>query len=381
MLRYWTAGESHGKGLIAFVDGFPSGVKIDEEKINHELGRRQGGYGRGDRQTIETDFVDIMSGMWRSHSTGAPIALWTPNRDYKIEKMEDIDRPRPGHGDLSGGLKYLAPVRHILERASARETAARVSAGALVKILLAEFGIRVIGYVASIGPLSVGKIPENLSFEERMQRREASELYTLDPDRDPKFKKLIDKCKDDGDTYGGVIEVRVEGVPFGLGTHTQWDKKLDGRLAQAVMAVQAMKGVEIGLGFEAARRPGSEVHDAINFDPSQVDGPTLGYTRPTNRAGGIEAGMTNSQPIVVRAAMKPISTLKKSLESVSFETKEAETAAYERSDVCAISAASVVIEQVVAFEIGRALVDKFGGDSLQEMKARRELFEQLARER
>ena len=223
--------------------------------------------------------------------------------------------------------------------------------------------------------------PQPGTLDEHLKLRDRSEIYSLDPDRDEEFKTLVDVTRKAGDTLGGVVEVRVEGLPFGLGTHAQWDRKLDGRLAQVVMAIQAIKGVEIGLGFEAARRRGSQVHDPIRYDPSQVDGPTLGYTRPTNNAGGLEAGMTNGQPLVVRAAMKPISTLARPLGSVNLKTKQAEPAAYERSDVCAVPAASVIAENVVAFEVARALVEKFGNDSLQEMKARWELFHALARQR
>lgn len=379
MLRYWTAGESHGKAILALVDGFPAGVKLEAEPIDAELRRRQGGYGRGGRQKIEADHVEILSGIWRGETLGGPIALLVPNKDYKIEEMEDLDRPRPGHGDLSGSMKYLGSVRAILERASARETAGRVAAGALAKQLLSPFGITVLGYVVELGGVPIEPTPGTLDEHRRL--RDRSELYTLNPDRDGELKALIDKARKAGDTLGGVSEVRVEGVPFGLGSHTQWDRKLDGRLAQAVMSVQAIKGVEIGMGFEMARRPGSEVHDPIHYDPQQADTRTLGFTRPSNNAGGLEAGMTNTQPIVIRAAKKPISTLARPLESVSLRTKQPESASYERSDVCAVAAASCVVENVVAFEIARAMVDKFGGDSLAEMQARWRLFHEMAREK
>jgi chorismate synthase len=266
-----------------------------------------------------------------------------------------------------------------LERASARETAVRVAAGALAKQLLAEFGIVAFGYTLELGGVRI--TPKPGTFEQQRAWRDASEIYSLNPEQDAEVKTLIDQCGKDGDTLGGVLEVRVEGLPFGLGTHAQWDRKLDGRLAQAVMAVQAIKGVEIGLGSEAARRPGSQVHDPIVYDESQKGTPNLGYTRPTNNAGGLEAGMTNGQPLVVRAAKKPISTLRKPLESVNLDTKQPEGANYERSDVCAVPAASVIVENVVAFEVAAALVDKFGGDSLAEMKARWDLFHKMARER
>lgn len=379
MLRYWTAGESHGKAMLALVDGFPAGVSLDPEAIDGELRRRQGGYGRGGRQRIEADQVDVLSGVWRGTTLGSPIALLIPNKDYKLERMEELPRPRPGHGDLSGSMKYLGSIRAILERASARDTTGRVAAGALAKQLLAPFGITALGYVVAVGPVAVP--PRHGTLAERRALRDRSELYTLDPDRDPELKSLIDEMQKTGNTLGGVIEVSVEGVPFGLGTHAQWDRKLDGRLAQAVMAVQAIKGVEIGMGFEMARHPGAEVHDPIQFDPKLVDTPTLGFTRPTNNAGGLEAGMTNTQPIVIRAAKKPISTLARPLASVNLQTKEPEAASYERSDVCAVAAASCILENVVAFEVACALVDKFGGDSLEEMLARYKLFYELARKK
>ncbi|PQO28219.1 chorismate synthase [Blastopirellula marina] len=381
MLRYWTAGESHGKTLLAMIDGFPAGMTIDEEPINRELARRQGGYGRGGRQRIETDKVEVMTGVWKGTTLGSPIALQVINRDYKLERLEDLPRPRPGHGDLTGAIKFLGPIRAILERASARETAVRVAAGALAKQLLAEFDIQVYGFVDELGGIAIQR-PENVDDVEAMvAKRDESIIYSLNPAQDPEFKELIDKTGKAGDTLGGIVEVRVVGAPFGLGTHAQWERKLDGKLAQAVMAVQAIKGVEIGMGFQAARLPGSQVHDPIHYDASQQDSVNLGYTRPTNNAGGLEAGMTNGQTIVVRAAKKPISTLRKPLESVNLETKETDAASYERSDVCAVSAASVIVESVVAFEIAVALIDKFGGDSLEEMKARYQLFMDMARKR
>jgi chorismate synthase len=378
MLYHRTAGESHGKALLTFIEGFPAGVAIDEAALNAELPRRQGGYGRGDRQKLESDHVDILSGVWRGKTIGSPIAILIPNNDAKIERMEDLAAPRPGHGDLSGAIKYLGSCRGILERASARETTARVAAGALAKQLLIPFAIEVLGYVTAIGPIDVAPRPGTLA-QQRLLRNQ-SELYTLDPSQDSRIKALIDQIREQGDTLGGVIEARVEGVPFGLGSHSQWDAKLDGRLAQAVMSIQAIKGVEIGMGFQAARRPGSEVHDPIQYDPALVDTVSLGFVRPTNHAGGLEAGMTNSQPIVVRAAMKPINTLALPLQSVCLKTKQSQSASYERSDVCAVSAASCVVENVVAFEIARAMVDKFGGDSLAEMQARWKLFHDMARE-
>ena len=377
MLRYWTAGESHGKALLALVDGFPAGMELDEAPINVELARRQGGYGRGNRQRLETDTVDVISGVWHSKTLGSPIALQVINRDYKLERLKELERPRPGHGDLTGAVKYLGSIRGVLERASARETTVRVAAGALAKQLLSHFGIETIGYVTELGGVAIPVPPGTVA--EHRELRDQSVIYALDPSRNDEFKAFIDRITDEGDTLGGIVEVRVEGLPFGLGTHAQWDRKLDGRLAQAVMAVQAIKGVEIGMGFAAAKLPGSKVHDPIEFDASQANTASLGYRRPSNNAGGLEAGMTNSQPLVIRAAKKPIATLRKPLESINWETKEPQRAVYERSDVCAVPAASVIVEAVVAFEMAVALVDKFGGDSLAEMKARYELFQEMAR--
>jgi chorismate synthase len=379
MLRYFTAGESHGKALVSLIDGFPAGVELCAEPINAELHRRQGGYGRGGRQKLETDEVDILTGVWRGRSIGSPIALMVPNHDYKIEQMEDLPRPRPGHGDLNGSIKYLGSIRGVLERASARETTMRVASGALAKQLLEPFGISVFGYVIQVGTIVVP--PCSGTMAEQRALRDKSELYTVDPDRDAELKDLINKAAKQGDTLGGIIEVRVEGVPFGLGSHAQWDRKLDGRLAQALMSMQAIKGVEIGMGFEVARHFGSEVHDPIQYDPALIDTPSLGFKRPRNNAGGLEAGMSNTQPIVLRVAKKPISTLSKPLESVNLETKQPEQASYERSDICAIAAASCVVENIVAFEIAAAMVDKFGGDSLTEMQARWKLFHDLAKDK
>ena len=279
MLRYWTAGESHGKTMLAIVDGLPAGLSIDTDAIDFELKRRQGGYGRGGRQRIETDRVEILSGVWKGETLGSPVALQVVNKDYKLERLGDLDRPRPGHGDLTGAIKYLSSVRGILERASARETSVRVAAGALTRQMLGEFGIRVIGYVVELGGIRVD--PPEAPLEDLLKLREQSIVYSLDPARDEEIRTLIDETGRSGDTLGGVVEARVEGLPFGLGTHAQWDRKLDGRIAQAVMAVQAIKGVEIGLGFEAARRPGSQVHDPIQFDsdPGLCHGPIWVHER------------------------------------------------------------------------------------------------------
>jgi chorismate synthase len=379
MLRYLTGGESHGKALTVIVDGYPAGVALDTNLIDTELKRRQGGYGRGGRQRIETDEVDVLSGVWRGVSLGSPITLEVVNKDYKLERLDDITRPRPGHADLAGAVKYGAPVRAILERASARETTVRVAAGALAKLILLEFDITVFGYVLELGGIRAE--PVSGDVQQLRPIRDASPIYSLNPAADPAIVQLIDETGKEGDTLGGVVEVRLDGVPFGLGTHTQWDKKLRGRLAQAVMSVQAIWGVEFGLGFEAARRKGSQVHDAIQFDATRTHEPHLGYVRPTNNAGGLEGGMTNGMPIIVRAAKKPISTLRKPLQSINLATKQPELAEYERSDVCAVPAASVIVENVVAFEIARAFLEKFGGDSLDQMRASYHQFLQAARSR
>jgi len=379
MLRYWTAGESHGPALTALVDGFPAGLAVDTDLIDAELQRRQGGYGRGGRQRIETDTVTFLSGLWQGKTLGSPLTLQVINRDAKLERLEDIERPRPGHADLPGAVKHLGGVRAVLERASARETAARVAAGGLARQLLAVFGIEVAGWVTELGGVVLGSRAGSLPELRRL--RDESAIYSLHPERDSEVTELIDRVGKEGDTLGGIVEVCVEGLPIGLGTHTQWDRKLDGQLAQAVMAVQAIKGVEIGMGFETARRRGSEVHDPIHYEAGQRSGPTLGFARPTNNAGGLEAGITNGQPLIVRAAMKPISTLRKPLASINLATKQPEEAAYERSDVCAVSACSVIIENVVAFTVAAALVDKFGGDSVEEMQARWRLFSELAASR
>ncbi len=368
MLRYMTAGESHGKMLLAILDGFPAGLKIDEAAINHDLRLRQGGYGRGGRQKLEQDEVEFLAGTWQGVTLGSPLGLAVKNTDYKIERLKELERPRPGHADLAGAIKYLGSVRGVLERASARETAVRVAVGSLAKQLLQVFGIECLGYVVELGVLKASA--EGQSMAEIRQAREQSVIYMPTTELDERAVQYIDEVAEACDTLGGVLEVQVTGLPIGLGTHTQWDLRLDGRLARAVMAVQAIKGVEIGLGFEAARRVGSQVHDAIRFDPDQSEWPSLGYTRPTNNAGGLEGGMTNGQPLVIRAAKKPISTLRRGMESINLETKQPQPANYERSDVCAVSAAAIIVEAVVAFEVASALLEKLGGDSLLELQDR-----------
>jgi len=385
MLRYLTAGESHGPCLTMIIDGVPAGFPIQLEKINHDLWRRQQGYGRGGRMLIEKDEAQVRSGIRWGETIGAPVALGIENRDWKnwTKKMsalpEDRDdkiavtKPRPGHADLNGALKYdRSDIRDILERASARETVARTAVGSFAKQLLAPFEIRIMGYIRSIGNVAANL--SRLSFNEIYARAEESPVRTADPDAEEKMIALIEECKREGNTLGGIFEVVVLGLPPGLGSHTQWDRKLDGRLARALMSIQAMKGVEIGLGFEMARRRGSEVHDEIFFDPSKdvSEGtprvvPT-GFYRGSNNSGGTEGGMSNGAPLVARVAMKPISTLMSPLQSVDLRSKQPADASVERSDVCAAPAAAVVGESVVAFEIARAFLEKFGGDSLREVR-------------
>jgi len=368
MLYFKTAGESHGKCLIAIVDGFPAGVTIDEAVINAEMKRRQGGLGRGGRMQIEEDRVEILSGIRKNTTLGSPICLMIKNRDFKIDELPDVTRPRPGHADLAGIIKYnQKDARNILERASARETAARVAAGALIKILLSHFGIDVFGYVKGIGGINSDKFLKDISVGRKI--REISPVYGIDQEIEGKIIEKIKETSEKGDSLGGIVEVIAGGAPVGLGSHTQWDLRLDARLAGALMSVQAIKGVEIGLGYDAANKYGSEVHDEIFYQkPGEGKSLTGGFKRITNNAGGIEGGISNGEPIVVRAYMKPIPTLKKSLRSVDFLTKEAIAATYERSDVCAVPAASVVCEAMVAFEVARAFLEKFGGDSLSEIR-------------
>ena len=362
MLRYLTAGESHGPALTAIVEGFPSGVALDAELINRELERRQGGYGRGKRQTLETDRIAVESGTYRGVTTGAPLTLRLVNNDNKLERLQQPASPRGGHVDLAGAINYQTGIRQVLERASARETALRVAVGALGKLLLREVGITVFGYVRELGGVVARGYPD-LPFSRDV--RDASPAYTLDPASDPAIVAAIDAAKAAGDTLGGVVEAVVLGCPIGLGSHAQWDRKLDARLALAVMSVQAIKGVEIGLGLEAARRPGSRVMDSISYeDDHEADDRRMGFRRPTNNAGGIEGGTSNGEPIVVRAAKKPISTLASRGPSVDLATKQPRPATYERSDVCAVPAASVVVENVVAFEVAAAVVEKYVGTSL-----------------
>lgn len=384
MLRYFTAGESHGPCLTAIIDGVPAGFPIDVKKINHDLWRRQQGYGRGGRMLIEKDEVQIRSGIRWGETLGSPVALGIENRDWKnwTKKMsaspEDRDealavtKPRPGHADLTGVLKYRhSDIRNILERASARDTVSRTAVGSFCKQLLAPFGIKVMGYIRSIGKVEARS--EGLTYEEIFARSDESPVRVADKEAEDKMIALIEDCKKKGDTLGGIFEVVALGLPPGLGSHAQWDDKLDGRLARALMSIQAIKGVEIGLGFEMARRRGSEVHDEIFFDPDKMvsEGtprivPT-GFYRGSNNSGGTEGGMSNGAPLVVRVAMKPISTLMSPLQSVDLRSKRPADASVERSDVCSAPAAAVVGEAVVAFELAVAFLEKFGGDSLHEI--------------
>ncbi len=368
-LDYRTAGESHGEALITVVEGMPAGVMVDVDFINTELARRQGGYGRGGRMKIERDAVNILSGVRRGVTIGSPVAMQLINKDYRIDEAPPVHRPRPGHADLAGSLKWLTTdCRATLERASARETASRVAAGALTRCLLREFYIEVIGYVVRIRDVAASAIPDP-DLGELRKARDANEVYCPDASAAERMIEAIRRAKADKDTVGGVVEVQVQGHPPGLGSCMRWQDKLDGRLMQAVGSIQAFKAVEIGLGLDAAERPGSEVHDEIDFDPARRDAPHLGFVRRSNNAGGLEGGMTNGQPIVLRAAMKPLSTLARGSDSVNLETKVSERSDYERSDVCSVPAASVVAENVVAFEIARAFLEKFTGDTLREVRA------------
>ncbi|WP_019421839.1 chorismate synthase [Paenibacillus sp. OSY-SE] len=386
-LRYLTAGETHGPQLTAIVEGMPSNMVIDFEQLNFQLQRRQKGYGRGRRMQIEQDTASIVGGVRHGRTTGAPIAIVVENNDWKhwtkimnVEPIEGTDeekrrvhRPRPGHADLNGGLKYqLKDLRNVLERSSARETAARVAVGAVARQLLEAFGIKIAGQVIRIGEIEAP--PHQLAVDEIIQLTEASSVRVVDEETEKKMEAYIDQIKGEGDSIGGIVECIVEGLPVGLGSYVQYDRKLDGRIAQAVMSINAFKGVEIGIGFEAGQLRGSQVHDEITYDAAQ------GFSRASNRLGGFEGGMTNGMPIVVRGVMKPIPTLYKPLRSVDIDTKEAFTAQVERSDACAVPAASVVMEHVVAWEVAKAFLEKFGGDSMEEIRANYENYlEQVSR--
>ncbi len=382
-LSYQTAGESHGPAGVAIVTGIPAGLGIDAGFIDSELKRRQGGYGRGGRQRIETDRVEILSGVRLGKAMGSPIAVVVKNKDARLDdvaKTPAVHRPRPGHADLAGSLKWLTDdCRETLERASARETAVRVAACCLGRLLLRELGIEVFGFVRSIGGHETDVAVSEENWKELRDARDASETYCPDAAVTERQKEAIRQAKVDKDTLGGLCEAHVFGVPPGLGSSVSWDLKLDSRLAAAVMGIQAFKCVEIGLGKEVAHRAGSDVHDPIQFDASKRQAASLGFTRPRNNAGGTEGGMTNGQPVVVRGAMKPISTLLRGLPSVNLQTLKSEDSQYERSDVCAVSAASVVMENVVAFEVARAALEKLGGDTMREVVGARDAYLAAAR--
>jgi chorismate synthase len=382
-ISFKTAGESHGRGLIAFVEGIPAGLGLEMARdVDPQLARRQGGYGRGRRMEIESDKAEIVAGVRLGETLGSPIGMLVWNRDWdnwtvamsplppapgeNPKALRAMYLPRPGHADLVGVLKYdRRDTRDILERASARETTARVAAASVVRRLLGEFGIQVASHVRSIGDVEA-RVPETLP-DDLNAVSDASPVRTLDAEAGERMMSAIDRAKEDGDTLGGIFEVVVTGLPVGLGSHVSWDRKLDGRLAGAVMSIQAIKGVEIGLGFEGARRPGSKVHDPIVL--SKEADRAGGFARSSNGAGGLEGGVTTGEPLVVRAAMKPISTLMKHrLPSVDLRDGHADAAATERSDVCAVPAAAVVGEAMVALVVGNAFMEKFGGDSVAEVR-------------
>ncbi|HEO8422594.1 chorismate synthase [Niallia sp. FSL W8-0635] len=371
-MRYLTSGESHGPKLITIIEGLPAGMPLLAEDINEELARRQKGHGRGRRMQIETDTVEIGGGIRHGYTLGSPVSLIVENNDWKhwtkimgqqpLDEAEaneikrKISRPRPGHADLNGAIKYgHRDMRNVLERSSARETTVRVAAGAVAKKLLSLLGIKIASHVVEIGGIK-SNVTDYKSIEDLKEITENSPVRCLDEQAGMEMMKAIDDAKANGDSIGGVVEVIVEGMPIGVGSYVHYDRKLDAKLASAIMSINAFKGVEIGIGFEAARKPGSEVHDEIIWDKE------TGYSRRTNRLGGLEGGMTNGMPIVVRGVMKPIPTLYKPLKSVDIDTKEEFTASIERSDSCAVPAASVVAEHAIAWELASAIVDQFYSD-------------------
>lgn len=375
MLRYETAGESHGECLVATLTGLPAGIPIDLSRINQELWRRQQGFGRGGRMRIETDEAHFVAGVRHSKTIGSPIAILLENKDWKNwtdvlpvedfegseEKKKPLNRPRPGHADLAGVLKYnLEDARYILERASARETTARVAVGAVCKEFLRSFGIEVLSHVVAVGE---ERLQRNASWDElvALRQKEKVLLNCVDEETEKRFKHQVDIAYRTGDTVGGIFEVVARGVPVGLGSHIAYDKRLDGRLAQAIVSMQAVKGVEIGFAADGASSFGSKVQDTIGYNTEE-----RAFTRGANRAGGIEGGMTNGQDLLVRGLLKPISTLRRPLESVDLVTREPASAAYERSDVCVVPAAGVIGEAMVSFVLAQAMLEKFGGDSLGE---------------
>lgn len=373
-MRYLTAGESHGPELTTIIEGVPAGLTLSVEAINHELSRRQGGYGRGGRMKIEKDQVRITSGIRHGKTLGSPITMIVENRDWKNwqkvmsveavaekdEKLRRVSKPRPGHSDLVGGMKYHhSDLRNVLERSSARETTMRVAVGAIAKQILAAVDIEIASHVAILGGIEA-TVPEELSVKEIQIKATASEVNMVDETVEESVKELIDQTKKAGDTIGGVVEVRTDNVPAGLGSYVQWDRKLDGKIAQIMMSINAFKGVEFGIGFEAARQPGSKVMDEIVWDE--------GYSRTSNHLGGFEGGMTNGEQIIVRGVMKPIPTLYKPLMSVDIDTKEPYKASVERSDSTAVPAASVVAEHVVATVLAEEILEKFSSDTIDELQ-------------
>ncbi len=359
MLRFLTSGESHGKCLVAILEGMVAGLKVDEKDIDAELARRQEGYGRGGRMQIEKDTVEILSGVRGKISIGAPIALLIANRDFKINELPVVKRPRPGHADLVGVIKYgREDVRDILERASARETVARVAIGAVCKSFLASFGIEVTSHVVGIGGVTADT--RGMSFESIKKNSYASPMHCADPKITKKMMARVDEARKNKDTIGGVFEVIAKGVPVGLGSFVHYDRRLTAKLCAAVMSIQAVKGVEIGMGFKVSETPGRLVHDEIYYDKKK------GFYRKTNNAGGFEGGVTNGENLVIRAATKPYSTLMSPLKSVHIDTKKAEVATVERSDVTAVPACGVIGEAMVAYELSNAMLEKFGGDSIKE---------------
>jgi chorismate synthase len=378
MLRFHTTGESHGQALVAILQGLPAGLAVDFDAVNRDLQRRQGGYGRGGRMKIESDAAQFLSGVRHGKTIGSPITILIENRDWAnwkealavenhpetLAKYKPLSPPRPGHADLAGSLKYnFRDARYVLERASARETAARVAAGALAKIFLRTLEIEIASHTLAVGGASLGR--DAVSFGEILAQRDKEEivLNCVDAAAEARMKEEVDRALKTKDSVGGIFEVVAHGVPPGLGSMAQWDEKLDGRLARAVMSIQAVKAVEIGTGVESARAMGSSVHDAIGYDR-----PRQRFTRRSNHAGGLEGGMTNGEDVVVRGYLKPISTLRRPLESVDFETKETVEAAYERSDVCVVPAAGVIGEAMVALVLAEAALEKFGGDSIEETR-------------
>jgi chorismate synthase len=382
-LRYLTAGESHGPGMLAVVEGLPAGLEVDTAFIDEELRRRQAGYGRGARQRLETDRVEVLTGVMQGRTMGGPVTLRVANRDSRLDdpaRTPPVHQPRPGHADLAGSVKWLTTdCRATLERASARETAARVAAGALARCMLRTFGIEAFAFVRASLDVTCTAAVTSENWRALRTARDASEVGMPCAEASAKLVDRIHQAKVDKDTVGGLVEVHVFGCPIGLGTCVQWHERLDARLAAAVMGIQAFKAVEIGMGRDCAFRTGSQVHDPIAFDASRRHEPHLGFVRTTNNAGGLEGGMTNGMPVVVTGTMKPISTLLRGMPSVDLNTKAPLTSAYERSDISAIAAASVVLENVVALEIARAFLDKFGGDSMVQLQAAHQAWMDMAR--